>query len=177
MGVTTTMVLYSAVGLVLAAGGVLVILRGYGLVQAADDHEVRLGSLTLAGRTAGVLLMSTAFVWALAAVLVMPDYLDAEVAFKQLQSTLEARDEAYAALERQAEQRQALLNAAERTGQQATAEKAALRQAVDERLQEQMARISELRSALRRNNTAAALRSASKLEQLTLAIRATMRDG
>jgi hypothetical protein len=68
------------------------------------------------------------------------------------------------------------LNGAQRDEEQADASKAALRQTVDDRLQEQMARISELRMALRNNNTAAASRAASQLEQLSLAIREAMQE-
>lgn len=176
MGVTTTMVLYSVVAILLAGGGVLAMLKGYSLFRSSSERDVVLRSLTLPARSAGLLLLCTSFLWALAAALVMPDYLDAEVEFKRLEAALEERGQANATLERELNLRQALLNGAQRDEEQADARTEALRQTVDDRLQEQMARISELRMALRNDNTAAALRAASQLEQLSLAIREAMRE-
>lgn len=176
MGATTTMILYSVLAILLAGGGVLAMLKGHGLFRSGSEQAVIVRSLTLPARSAGLVLMCTGSIWALAAALVLPDYLDAEVEFKRLEAALEERDQANATLERELNLRQALLNGAQRDAEQADASKAALRQTVDDRLQEQMARISELRMALRNNNTAAALRAASQLEQISLAIRAAMQE-
>jgi len=176
MGATTTMILYSVLAILLAGGGVFAMLKGHDLFKSDGERDVMLRSLTLSARAAGLLLLCTGFLWALAAALVMPDYLDAEVEFKRLEAALEERKQANATLERELNLRQALLNGAQRDEEQADARMAALRQKVDARLQEQMARISELRMALRNNNTPAALRAASQLEQLSLAIRAAMQE-
>ena len=171
MGATTTMILYYLLAILLAGGGVLSILKGQALFRSGNERGVVLRSLTLSARSAGLLLMCAGPLWALAATLVLPDYLDAEVEFKRLEAALEEREKTNAILERELDLRQALLNGARRDEEQADAKKAAMRQAVDDRLQEQMARISELRMALRNNSTAAALRAATQLEQLSLAIR------
>lgn len=94
MNVTITLVMYWSIAIVLAGGGIYSLKKGFELIlsgkgKAKEENSIEIFGLKASLSSIGSLVMITAFMWAWAAKLTLPNYKDANVEITALMKNLE----------------------------------------------------------------------------------------